>query len=307
MKKKNKYSKRDKMSFSNRKTLFQIQNPFIYQVIKWAIIIFVLFPIAGNVLLGLMEGPQQKTNPAYSVETSGYMYDDSNVYKALSKLDWDGETKSVTLFNNNNNLTNRVFEGKSHVSYSDLDELNRAGRATAYLTKDNLGKSEGRQGQKWQPTGWRQKQIDGKYLLDRGHLIAYTLTFNLNEDGQPEQGRDGSIDNPKNLFTQTAQSNQGEMTKYEGIVRKELEQGNEVVYQVTPIFEGDDLMAKGVWLEMFSSSGNTFNTFVFNVTNDITYDYETGASKEGFIKYDDVRPVEEQVERSPGLNETNEW
>ena len=169
------------------------------------------------------------------------------------------------------------------IDYSNLDNLNRAGTATAYLTKNNLGKSSGRASQIFKPTGWNNqaKKINGErvFPVNRGHLIAYTCTFNLNSDGNYKKGAKGSIDNPKNLITQSAFSNQKIMQITEEKVRDALEENKKVVYQVTPVYQGLDLMAKGVCVEATSTDGTMhFNRYLYNVQPGVVFDYETGRS-----------------------------
>lgn len=160
-----------------------------------------------------------------------------------------------------------------HIEYSPLDNLNRAGKATAYLSKINYGKSEGRESQTWRPTGW----INNQHCFDRGHLIAYTLSFNFDDDGNLAMGELGSIDNPKNLFTQTSHCNRVSMQKYEQLVREAIQQGHKVVYEVSPIFKGNELLARGVHLQAISEDGSlNFNTYLFNTDNNYNFDYSTG-------------------------------
>lgn len=161
------------------------------------------------------------------------------------------------------------------IDYSPLDNYNRVGQATAYLSKKNLGKSEGRSRQMWKPTGWHNQ----KRNVNRGHLIAYTLSFNFDENGNYSQGMPGSEDNPLNLFTQTEFSNQHDMQIFEEQVRDTLKTGEKVVYQVTPIFRGNELMARGVWVQAVSERGSlNFNAYLHNVQEGFTFDYKTGRS-----------------------------
>lgn len=196
-------------------------------------------------------------------------------YEELANVEFTGE-KSIPV-NNDKPIIEETIEWGT-ISYSDLDELNRSGSAVGFLTPDNAGTSEGRTSQVWLPTGWHQKKVNNKTILDRGHLIAYSLSFNVDEDGNKSPGHLGSQDNPKNLFTQTAQSNQGEMRVWENKVKKELEAGHNVKYKVTPVYNGDDLMAKGAWVQA-ESKNLSFSRFVFNVTEGVEYDYSTGRSK----------------------------
>lgn len=195
-----------------------------------------------------------------------------NTDSELVNLEYDGQIDVPV--NNNQSTLNWDWE-TNKIVYSPLDNLNRAGKAVAYLSKVNYGKSEGREGQQWKPTGWNNQ----KRNQDRGHLIAYTLSFNFDNDGNFQQGELGSIDNPKNLFTQTSQSNRGAMQNYEEIVREAIKQDKKVIYEVTPIFKNDELMARGVHLQAISEDKSVnFNTYIFNIDDDYNFDYTTGRS-----------------------------
>lgn len=170
----------------------------------------------------------------------------------------------------------------SHVEYSDLDHLNRAGRATAYLEKQNWGPSEGRKGQTWQPAGWNNQELrmgkkGKKRVQDRGHIIAYTLTFNLDDSGNIEKGREGSFNNPKNLTTQSSYSNRGPFQTQEEIVRDGIKSGKKVIYEVTPLYGEYDLMPRAYQMQAVSTDGTiNFNKMVYNVQPGVEFNYETG-------------------------------
>ena len=59
--------------------------------------------------------------------------------------------------------------------------------------------------------------------------------------------------------------------------------GNHVLYRVTPVFEGDELVARGVQMEALSveddGQGVAFNVFVYNVQPGVDIDYQTGESQ----------------------------
>lgn len=199
----------------------------------------------------------------------------------LANSDYESGSNPVVEINGNKSTLNPADWKESKVDYSDLDNLNRVGPATAYLNKDNLGKSEGREGQRWEPTGWNNqgRMIDGNKVhpYDRGHLIAYTVTFNLNEDGKFESGRDGSIDNPKNLFTQTSFSNRTLFQRYERMVRDSLADNKKVIYKVTPVFRDNELVARGANMEAISEDKSLdFNVYVNNVQPGFKINYSTG-------------------------------
>ncbi|CAJ2236622.1 DNA/RNA non-specific endonuclease [Companilactobacillus paralimentarius] len=204
--------------------------------------------------------------------------------KEISNWTYASGDKAVKILNNDRPTTIQANDfDQAHIDYGGLDNLNRTKTATAYLTRNNLGKSNTRTEQTWRPTGWHNepKTINGTRVIpqNRGHLIAYTMTFNLNKSGQTQQGQLGSIDNPYNLFTQTEFSNQKTMTEIEQMVRNKLAQNKKIIYQVTPIFRGNELMARGVWVQALSTDGSLkINRYLWNVQNNIVFDYATGRS-----------------------------
>lgn len=122
------------------------------------------------------------------------------------------------------------------------------------------------------PTGWhtvKYNGIDGNYLYNRCHLIGYQLTAeNANE---------------KNLITGTRYMNVQGMLPFENMVAEYIEQtNNHVLYRVTPIFEGDNLLASGVLIEAKSvedkGKGIQFNVYCYNVQPGIEINYATGES-----------------------------
>jgi len=161
------------------------------------------------------------------------------------------------------------------------DQLDRTLPIIAYLSQRNLGRSESRGTQNHEPTGWQQNQleVDGTnvWVKNRGHLIAFTLSFNFNAYGEFVYGYLGSDDDPVNLFTQTAHSNQTIMTYYEGQIRSLLSDGGEVVFKAAPIFRDDELMARGIWLQAVSTCEELlFSVFIFNEQPGVQIDHATG-------------------------------
>lgn len=210
--------------------------------------------------------------------------DDKKTYSDLANMNYKSGSPVVVNVNNGQSILDKNSWTSSHIDYSPLDSLNRTQVAIAYLDKDNLGKSAGRDAQTWDPTGWHNqaKYVNGKRVFpqNRGHLIAYTVTFNLNQNGKYEQGKRGSEDNPKNLATQTAYSNQVPMQTFEEKVRDSLASGHKVIYRVTPVFRGNELMPRGYWTQAISTDGSlNFNAYIFNVQPGISFDYATGTSK----------------------------
>ena len=122
------------------------------------------------------------------------------------------------------------------------------------------------------PSGWQSVKYDiveGKYLYNRSHLIGYQLTAENAND--------------RNLITGTRYFNATLMLPYENMVADYIkETNNHVLYRVTPVFEGNNLVATGVQMEAKSVEDNgegiEFNVFVYNVQPGITIDYATGNS-----------------------------
>lgn len=159
--------------------------------------------------------------------------------------------------------------------YSDLDELGRCRTACANVGTDIMPVKEREGIGQIKPSGWhtvKYENIDGNYLYNRCHLIGYQLSAeNANE---------------KNLITGTRYLNVSGMLPFENMVAdyvKETE--NHVLYRVMPVFENDDLVARGVLMEGWSveddGDGICFNVFAYNVQPDIVIDYASGESRQG--------------------------
>lgn len=176
----------------------------------------------------------------------------------------------------NNNIPTFTDEEKTVESfefYSELDELGRCGYAMANISKDIMPTTKRESIGMIKPTGWKTVRyddlVDGKYLYNRCHLIGYQLA--------------GENANEKNLITGTRYMNVDGMLPFENKVDDYVDEtGNHVLYRVTPIFEGDNLVASGVQMEAYSveddGEGVSFNVYVYNVQPGITIDYATGDS-----------------------------
>lgn len=157
-------------------------------------------------------------------------------------------------------------------SYSDLDALGRCGVAFACVGKETMPTEERGPIGSIKPSGWHSVKydfVDGKYLYNRCHLIGYQLTAeNANE---------------KNLITGTRYLNTKGMLPFENMVADYVkETGNHVLYRVTPVFEGKNLVASGVYMEAYSveddGDGICFYVYVFNRQPGVKIDYLTGDS-----------------------------
>lgn len=156
--------------------------------------------------------------------------------------------------------------------YSALDSLGRCGVAYSNVSLETMpDETRGSIGG-IKPSGWHTVKydiVDGKYLYNRCHLIGYQLT--------------GENANEKNLITCTRFMNTKGMLQFENQVAEYVkETDNHVLYRVTPIFEGNNLLASGVEMEAFSVEDNgkgiKFNVYVYNVQEGITIDYSNGES-----------------------------
>ncbi len=179
----------------------------------------------------------------------------------------------VTLNENQPDFSEEDLTETSFEAYSEQDALGRCQSAWANIGQDLMPTGERGKIGHIKPTGWhtvKYDSVDGKYLYNRCHLIGFQLTAeNANE---------------KNLITGTRYMNVEGMLPFENMVADYIkETGFHVLYRVTPVFEGDDLLAKGVQMEAYSvedqGEGICFHVFVYNVQPGIFIDYATGESR----------------------------
>lgn len=164
-------------------------------------------------------------------------------------------------------FTTQAFE-----TYAPLDELDRCGVAYANICTELMPTEERGSIGQVKPSGWHTvtyDNVDGKYLYNRCHLIGFQLA--------------GENANEQNLITGTRYMNVEGMLPFENQVADYVEEtDHHVLYRVTPIFQGDNLVASGVQMEAWSvedqGEGVCFNVYVYNVQPGITIDYATGES-----------------------------
>lgn len=199
----------------------------------------------------------------------------------LASLDFKSGDNPVVVVNHNKADLKASDWKTNRVDYQDLDNLNRtSGTNTGYLEKRNIADGSLRVRQYVQPTGWHQKFVDDDPIINRGHLMAYSISKGISTSGKYNPNdQSGDQNNPKNLFTQTAYSNQDLQTKYEQKVRNALYNNKKVIYAAQPLFRGNELMARGVHLQALSTDGSlNFNVYLFNVQPKVKFDYATGRS-----------------------------
>lgn len=191
-------------------------------------------------------------------------YDLSNVpdYDGKAYVELNG---NVPEFSESEKTYSESFE-----EYGKLDSLGRCTYAVSCIGKDLMPTEKRGSIGSVKPSGWHISKydfVDGKYLYNRCHLIGYQLTAeNANE---------------RNLITGTRYLNVEGMLPFENDVADYIEiTNNHVYYKVTPIFEGNNLVANGVQMQAYSVEDNgqgiSFNVYCYNVQPGVAIDYATG-------------------------------
>lgn len=227
------------------------------------------------------DNSQQVVKNATTADTN-YGGLSSTDYQKLAKLDFKSGDKAYVYVNNNKSTLIKNAWKVNKVIYSNLDNLNRTSHSnTAFLEPRNVANDSLRVRQFINPTAWHSNRENGTQIYNRGHLIAYSVSAGIDQNGNYNpNNQSGDQNNPKNLFTQTAFSNQKIQTIFEGKVRNALKQGNKVIFQATPIFRGNELMARGINLQAISLNNNLdFNVYIYNVQPDYVFDYNNGRAK----------------------------
>ncbi len=196
----------------------------------------------------------------------------SESYSLTTIPEYNGKSY-VILDNNEPNFSEADKARETFEYYSNLDILGRAGVAFAKIDKSLMPTEERGSIGMVKPSGWHTVKydiVDGKYLYNRCHLIGYQLT--------------GENANEQNLITCTRYMNTKGMLEFENKVAEYVKKtNNHVLYRVTPIYEGANLLANGVVMEGLSveddGRGIKFHVYVYNIQDGIEIDYKTGDSK----------------------------
>lgn len=228
-------------------------------MVKKKFISLVLFLALG--LIGCTQ-VEKESAPAISTEQSV-------TEKDLVKMDYNGQQQITVNDNNPGFPAEELTVRTPWEKYADLDGLNRAVEADALLNQSLMPKVK-REPLVWNPTGWHNKKMpDGKFIYNRSHLIGYQFT--------------GQNNNPKNLMTGTVSLNNPEMLVNEDTIAAYLKESPKhyVRYSVKPIYRGNELVARGVWMRAQSLTDQRIrlNTYIFNVQNGMKIDYATGYSQ----------------------------
>ena len=260
------------ITMQNRKTTLKIKIRTI--VLLWIMAVLVLSLLPGN------RGPYRVAN-----KTLISMDDISHVHAAKvksSKLKEKdiGEIPAyngkpyIEINNNTPSFSAEDLTKESFEYYSDLDHMGRCGTAYAKVGPETMPLEERGPIGEVHPSGWQianyHDLIDGNYLYNRCHLIAYSLS--------------GENANEKNLITGTRYLNTEGMQPFELEVLEYIRStGNHVLYRVTPVFEGDNLVASGVLMEGMSVEDQgeevSFHVYVYNVQPGVIIDYSTGDNR----------------------------
>ncbi len=212
-----------------------------------------------------MQTPPEMTEPVLDNESTETVFALSEVaaYNGEPYVAINGNTPYFT----DDDLTTTSFE-----TYSPLDDLGRCGVTYACVGQDIMPTEERGSIGQVKPTGWHTVKydcVDGKYLYNRCHLIGFQLT--------------GENANEENLITGTRYLNIEGMLPFENMVADYVQEtNNHVLYRVTPIFEGENLLASGVLMEGYSVEDEgaeiCFCVYAYNVQPGVTINYATGDS-----------------------------
>ena len=182
-------------------------------------------------------------------------------------------TAYVEINGNAPSFSDEELASESFEDYSELDELGRCGVAFALIGTETMPTEERGSIGMVKPSGWQLVKydiVDGGYLYNRCHLIGYQLA--------------GENANEKNLITGTRYLNVEGMLPFENDIADYVEStGNHVLYRVTPLFDGDNLVASGVLMEAQSveddGAGVCFCVYCYNVQPGVSIDYADGTSE----------------------------
>ncbi len=178
----------------------------------------------------------------------------------------------VEIYDNEPNFDENEITQIAFEDYSELDDLGRCGVAVACIGEELMPTEERESISSVKPTGWYSVEYDiveGGYLYNRSHLIGFQLT--------------GENANEQNLITGTRYMNVDGMLPFENMVADYIDDtGNHVMYRVTPIFYGENVIAHGVVMEAYSveddGKGISFHVFVYNFQPGVNIDYTSGKS-----------------------------
>ena len=204
-----------------------------------------------------VSGSEQQNSPSFSLETIP---------------EFNG-TPYVPINNNIPFFEESDYTTEAFELYSDLDALGRCGTAYANVCIELMPTEKRGEIGSIKPSGWQTIKydcVDGKYLYNRCHLIGFQLA--------------GENANEKNLITGTRFLNVNGMLPFENMAADYVKETNHhVLYRVTPIFDGDNLVASGVLMEASSvedhGDGVSYCVYCYNSQPGVSINYATGESQ----------------------------
>lgn len=216
--------------------------------------------------------PSVSSGIVSQTQSTQYIADDYTSTFSLKSVPAYSGNAYVALNNNSPYFDVEQLTAVSVEYYSSLDSLGRCGMTYACVGQDLMPTEERGSIGMVKPTGWHTVKydcVDGGYLYNRCHLIGYQLS--------------GENANTQNLITGTRYLNIQGMLPFENMIADYVkETKNHVAYRVTPIFDGDNLIANGVLMEGYSieddGDGVCFCVFAYNVQPGVTIEYATGES-----------------------------
>ena len=221
----------------------------------------------------IVEKSEDKQDIANGLQANNQTSEQNNSPLSLANVsDYSGKAY-VAVNNNEPFFTQADYTTQSFARYSSLDSLGRCGVAFANVGQDIMPTEDRDDISSVTPSGWKNKNygdlIEGGYLYNRCHLLGFQLT--------------GENANEKNLITGTRYLNIEGMLPFENMIADYVkETGKHVLYRVTPIFDGANLLASGVLLEGYSiedeGEGISFCVYCYNVQPGVMIDYVTGES-----------------------------
>ena len=238
----------------------------IHKKIKRTILFFVLLAM---MLAALLTGCKPRQNggndptsqTTASTETLPVVEPDSNLFDPSMIPDFNGKDYLIKVNGNKPFFTEDELLTEYTTSLSELDDLGRAQVAWMCADEPHIQTSERESIYKLKPAGWH-----GGGFYERSHLLMWKLS---------------GINDLRNLVTGTATFNEDNMQDYEKKVTAYLwdHDNNHVMYRVTPVYKGDELLCRGVLMEAYSVEDHgklEYCVFVYNAEPGATIDYLTG-------------------------------
>lgn len=215
---------------------------------------------------------------------------------------WNGTDAFIVVNNGKPFFTDEEITTKSFERYAELDALGRCGVTFACVGKDLMPTEDRESISSVYPSGWKtngksnNKQydfVDGTYVYNRCHLIGFQLT--------------GENANKQNLITGTRYLNINGMLALENMIADAVRENElHVMYRVTPIFAGDNLLPEGVLMEGYSVEDNgeaiEFCVFAFNVQPGVEFNYATGENWLASEQPSETQPDNQEVTQKYVLN-----